>query len=154
MTCENLCETSIVAPRREVTVVPNNHLSRRALLGGVAAVMAGIGLVGPAEGALAAAKTYTVGKTTDIAVGSAKMFTVAGTPVIVTQPKKGIFKAFNGYCTHQQVPLAGIQGSNLVCNQHGASFNTTTGKVTGGPARSALPGYKVAVSGSSLKVTL
>lgn len=154
MTCENLCETSSLAPRREITVVPADHVSRRAILGGVAAALAGIGLIGPAESALAAAKTYTVGKASEVAVGSAKMYTVAGTPVIVTQPKKGVFKAFKGYCTHEQVQLAGIQGSNLVCNQHGATFNTTSGKVTGGPARSPLAAYKVAVSAGSLKVTL
>ncbi|MFM6939776.1 MAG: Rieske (2Fe-2S) protein [Rhodoluna sp.] len=154
MSCENICDPVLNGPRPEVKVVPNNHVSRRALLGGVAAVMTGIGMVGPAESALAAAKTYTVGKTTDVAVGSAKLYTVAGTPVIVTQPKKGVYKAFKGYCTHEQVQLSGIQGSNLVCNQHGATFNTTTGKVTGGPARSALAVYKVAVSGTSLKVTL
>jgi nitrite reductase/ring-hydroxylating ferredoxin subunit len=154
MTCENLCDSSVSAPRREVTVVPNNHLSRRALLGGVAAVMAGIGLAGPAESALAAAKTYTVGKTTEIPVGSAKMYQVAGVPVIVTQPKKGVFKAFNGYCTHQQVQLDSINGSNLICSQHGSSFNTTTGKVTGGPARSSLANYKASVSGTTLKISL
>ena len=154
MTCENLCETSTAAPRRAVTVVAADHISRRAILGGLAAALSGIGLIGPAESAMAAAKTYSVGKASEIAVGSAKMYTVAGTPVIVTQPKKGVFKAFNGYCTHQQVPLAGIQGSNLICNQHGASFNTTSGKVTGGPARSPLATYKVAVSAGSLKVTL
>ena len=147
MTCENL-------GARAITEIPANRITRRNLLAGVGAVLAGIGLVGPSEIALAAAKTYTVGKTTDIKVGSSKSYLVAGVSLLITQPKKGVFKAFNGYCTHQQVPLAGIQGSNLVCNQHGASFNTTSGKVTGGPARSPLAAYKVAVSAGNLKVTL
>jgi nitrite reductase/ring-hydroxylating ferredoxin subunit len=154
MTCENLTNPVTANSHRTITEIPANHLTRRAMLAGVGAALAGVGLMGPAESALAAAKTYTVGKTTDIKVGSAKMYTVAGTPVIVTQPKKGVFKAFNGYCTHQQVPLGGINGSNLVCNEHGSTFNTTSGKATGGPARSGLASYKAIVSGTTLKVSL
>ena len=154
MTCENQCATDSDSPKRETIEVPANHVTRRAMLSGLGAVLAGVGLVGPAESALAAAKTYTVGKTSDIAVGSARMYTVAGIPVLVTQPKKGVFKAFNGYCTHQQVQIDGLNGTNLVCSQHGASYNTTTGKVTGGPARSALANYKVTVAGTTLKVSI
>jgi nitrite reductase/ring-hydroxylating ferredoxin subunit len=124
------------------------------MLSGLGAVLAGVGLAAPAQSALAAAKTYTVGKTSDVKVGSARMYTVAGIPVLVTQPKKGVFKAFNGYCTHQQVQLDSLTGTNLVCSQHGSSFDTTTGKVTGGPARSALANYKVTVAGTTLKVSL
>lgn len=158
MTCENLCQTSnasIPSPAsRAVTNVAENHLNRRAVLAGIGAMLAGIGLVGPASAAQAAAKTYTVGKTTDVAVGSARMYTVAGIPVLVTQPKKGTFRAFNGYCTHERVQLSGINGSNLVCNQHGATFNTTSGKVTGGPARAGLASYKVTISNKNLKISL
>ena len=157
MTCENLCETSEFSASpasRAVIEIPANHLSRRAMLTGIGAALAGVGLVGPAENAFAAARTYTVGKTTDVAVGSARMYTVAGIPVLVTQPKKGVFKAFNGYCTHQQVQLSGLNGTNLVCEQHGSMFNTTTGKVTTGPARTGLATYKTVVSGTTLKVSL
>jgi len=124
------------------------------MLSGLGAVLSGVGLAAPAQSALAAAKTYNVGKTSDVKVGSARMYTVAGIPVLVTQPKKGVFKAFNGYCTHQQVQLDSLNGTNLVCSQHGSRFDTTTGKVTGGPARSALANYKVTVAGTTLKVSL
>jgi nitrite reductase/ring-hydroxylating ferredoxin subunit len=154
MTCENLCATDSESPKREAIEVPANHVTRRVMLSGLGAVLAGVGLVGPAESAMAAAKTYTVGKTTDVKVGSARMYNVAGIPLLVTQPKKGVFKAFNGYCTHQQVQLDGLNGTNLICSQHGSSFNTTTGKVTGGPARSALANYKVTVAGTTLKVSI
>jgi nitrite reductase/ring-hydroxylating ferredoxin subunit len=154
MTCENLCNTSADSPKHATIEVPANHVTRRAMLSGLGAVLAGVGLAAPAQSAFAAAKTYTVGKTSDVAVGSARMYTVAGIPVLVTQPKKGVFKAFNGYCTHQQVQIDGLNGTNLVCSQHGASYNTTTGKVTGGPARSALANYKVTVAGTTLKVSI
>ena len=124
------------------------------MLTGIGAALAGFGLAGPASTAFAAAKTYTVGKTSDIKVGGARMYTVAGIPVLVTQPKKGVFKAFNGYCTHQQVQLSGLDGTNVVCEQHGSKFDTTSGKVTHGPAQTSLANYKVTVSGTTLKVSL
>ena len=129
-------------------------ISRRALLAGIAGVLGAIGLSGTGEAAMAAAKTYTIGKTTDIAVKSGKMFNVAGTPVLVTQPKAGVFKAFNGYCTHERNPLGGINGSNVVCYRHGASFDSTTGAVTGGPAPRPLSKITLTVSGTALKVKL
>jgi nitrite reductase/ring-hydroxylating ferredoxin subunit len=135
-------------------IVETNQPTRRAALVGLGAVLAGIGLVGPSQAALAAAKTYTVGKTTDIKVGSAKSYLVAGVSVLVTQPKKGVFKAFKGVCTHQGGNLSSVSGKNIVCPLHGASFDSTSGKPTGGPASTGLKGYKVTVSGTSLKVTI
>jgi nitrite reductase/ring-hydroxylating ferredoxin subunit len=137
-----------------MVIVEANQPTRRAALVGLGAILAGIGLVGASESALAAAKTYTIGKTTDIKVGSAKSYVVAGTPVLVTQPKKGVFKAFKGVCTHQGGNLSGVKGTNIVCPLHGASFDSTSGKPTGGPASTGLKGYKVTVTGKVLKVTL
>ena len=154
MTCENLCSNSADSPKRPAVEVPANHVTRRAMLSGLGAVLAGVGLVGPAESALAAAKTYTVGKTTDVKVGSARMYNVAGIPLLVTQPKKGVFKAFSPICTHEGAPLNGISGTSLVCNSHGARFNTTTGAATAGPTRKALKAYKVTISKTSVRVTI
>jgi nitrite reductase/ring-hydroxylating ferredoxin subunit len=137
-----------------VVIVEANQPSRRAALAGLGALLAGVGLIGPSQAALAAAKTYTVGKTTDIKVGSAKSYLVAGVSVLVTQPKKGVFKAFKGVCTHQGGSLSSVTGKNIVCPLHGASFDSTSGKPTGGPASTGLKGYKVTLSGTSLKVTL
>lgn len=147
MTCENL-------PARTITEIPANRITRRNLLSGIGAVLAGIGLAGPAESAMAAAKTYTVGKTTDIKVGSSKSYMVAGVSLLITQPKKGVFKAFKGICTHQGGKLTSLSGPNLFCPLHGASFDSTTGKVLTGPASAPLKSYKVTVSGKTLKVTI
>ena len=137
-----------------MVIVEANQPSRRAALAGLGALLAGVGLIGPSQATLAAAKTYTVGKTTDIKVGSAKSYLVAGVSVLVTQPKKGVFKAFKGVCTHQGGSLSSVTGKNIVCPLHGASFDSTSGKPTGGPASTGLKGYKVTVSGTILKVTL
>ena len=147
MTCENL-------GARAISEIPANRITRRNLLAGVGALLASIGLVGPSEIALAAAKTYTVGKTTDIKVGSSKSYLVAGVSLLITQPKKGVFKAFKGICTHQGGKLTSLSGPNLFCPLHGASFDSTTGKVLTGPASAPLKAYKVTVTGKTLKVSI
>jgi nitrite reductase/ring-hydroxylating ferredoxin subunit len=129
-------------------------INRRALLTGIAGVLGAVGLASTGEAAMAAAKTYTIGKTTDIQVKGGKMYNIGGTPVLVTQPKAGVFRAFNGYCTHQQTPLGGINGSNVVCYQHGASYDSTTGAVTGPPATRPLTKITLTISGTTMKVKL
>ncbi len=130
-------------------------LSRRGLLSGLATGLAAIGLSTLGASAAHAAKTYTVCKTTDIKIGSGKVFRPSGssTYVLITQPRKGVWKAFNANCTHENVPVAGAVNNVVVCNQHGARFNAETGARTAGPARRALTAYKVAISGTSVKVT-
>lgn len=154
MNCETLCGTTTCD---EHSSTPSNGvLSRRGLLGTFAAAALAIGFSGFGESAMAASKTYTACKTTDIKVGSAKIVTIPKTSikVAITQPKKGVFKAFQPICTHQGAQITGLSGSNLVCRQHGATFSTTTGAATGGPTSRALKSYKVTVSGTSVKVTV
>lgn len=154
MSCESLCGTTTC---EEHSSTPNNALlSRRGLLGAFAGVAVAIGFGSFGESAMAAAKTYTACKTTDIKVGSAKIVTIPKTSikVAITQPKKGVFKAFQPICTHQGAQITGLSGSNLVCRQHGATFSTTTGAAMGGPTTKALKSYKVTVSGTSVKVTI
>ena len=154
MSCENLCATTTC---EEHDSTPSNPLlSRRGLLGAFAGVAVAIGFGSFGESAMAAAKTYTACKTTDIKVGSAKIVTIPKTSikVAITQPKKGVFKAFQPICTHQGAQITGLSGSNLVCRQHGATFSIATGAATGGPTRKALKSYKVTVSGTSVRVTI
>ena len=129
-------------------------LNRRALLTGIAGVLASIGLASTGEVALAAAKTYTVGKTSEIPVRGGKMYYVANYPVFITQPKAGVFKAFNGYCTHVPTSVTGVVGSNIICTEHGSKFDSTTGSVTKGPARRALAKINLTVTGNVMKVKL
>jgi nitrite reductase/ring-hydroxylating ferredoxin subunit len=141
-----------------VTEVPAG-LTRRAALTAFAAAFATIGLNSISESAYAAAKTYKICKTTDVKVGSARMFSVGGRGVVVTQPKKGVFKAFNANCTHQGAPLAPKVGAvrtvsgSMICPQHGAGFDTTTGAVTRGPAAAPLDKVTAKVSGTQVSVS-
>lgn len=154
MSCEQLCASHDCADHIEAP--KNAALSRRGLLAGFAGAVATIGLVSIGDAALAASKTYTACKTTDIRVGGAKLVQLPGTNIalVITQPKAGKFYALSPYCTHQTTLLSGIQGANLVCGRHGATFDTTSGAATGGPARGGLKKYITTVSGTSVKVTV
>jgi len=126
-------------------------LSRRGLLVVIASGAASIGLTGLGEVAANAAKTYTVCKTSAVPVKSGKTFSVGGKKILITQPKKGTFKAFVAVCTHQGGALNGASNNEIVCNLHGARFDATTGAGTA-PAPMPLGKVSVSVSGGSVKV--
>lgn len=144
--CAGTCETN-------ATKIAGG-INRRALLTGIAGALGAIGLAGIGDAAQAAAKTYIVAKKSDIPVKSGELFHVNGTPVFITQPKPGVFKAFNGWCTHERQELGGMSGKNIACYQHGATFDPTTGARNGGPALRALKKITLTVSGNNLKVTI
>ena len=135
-------------------------VTRRAALTALAAALASVGLTQASDSAYAAAKTYNACKTTDIKVGGARMLSIGGKAVVITQPKKGTFRAFYGNCTHQGALLANKvgpitpQGTSLVCPQHGAKFDTTSGQATAAPASRPLLKIKLTVVKTQIKVTL
>ncbi len=105
-------------------------------------VLLGVGAMGAAAAALAACgpgdngassvptavKTGPIAKTTDIPVGSGKIFT--SPPVVVTQPTAGNFKAFSSICTHQGCPVTKIDGRTIMCTCHGSEYSIVDGSVT------------------------
>ena len=102
-------------------------ISRRGLLVAFAAGTAAIGLTGLSEVAANAAKTYTVCKTSAVPVKGGKTFSVGGKKILITQPKKGTFKAFVAVCTHQGGALSGAKNNEIVCPLHGARFDADSG---------------------------
>jgi nitrite reductase/ring-hydroxylating ferredoxin subunit len=126
-------------------------ISRRGLLLTFSSGMAAIGLTALSATAANAAKTYTVCKTGDIAVRSGKTFTVAGKKILITQPKKGSFKACVAICTHADSALNGASNNEIVCQSHGARFDATTGMAKAVAPR-ALQKVTVSVSAGSVKV--
>ena len=157
--CTDVCGTSSCEsgerPNHPMNVNAPSAFSRRNLFRGLSAGLAAVGLVSLSDAAFAAS-AVTVCKTNDVKVGSARIFNLAGgKSVVITQPKKGVFKAFSAYCTHEKIKLDGISGTNLICSKHNAYFDTTTGaRANRSPARSDLPKYVVTVSGTSVKVTI
>ena len=139
---------------REPGTALKPNMTRRRMLQAAAVGLAAIGLSIPAEAAMAASTQVKAGKASTVPLKSGRSFTLKGQYIIVTQPKKGVYKAFSGICTHQPQYITGISGTNLVCRAHGAYFDTTTGNPTGGPGRRALTHYKVTNKSGMLYITL
>jgi Rieske Fe-S protein len=89
-------------------------------------------------------------KTTDIPVGSGKIFDKQN--VVVTQPTAGKFKAFSATCTHQGCQVSTVQNGTINCPCHGSQFSVADGSVKGGPAPRPLSGKTVTVSGENITV--
>jgi nitrite reductase/ring-hydroxylating ferredoxin subunit len=132
-------------------------ISRRNFFAGVAIAAGSLGLSSIASSAEAASKKYKVCSIKDVKVGGGSIFKLSaagGIQILITQPKAGVFRAFNPACTHQGFRLGSISGSNIVCPIHRATFDTTTGKVTRGPAQVPLQKYTLTVENNSLFVAL
>jgi Rieske Fe-S protein len=100
-------------------------------------------------GSSAAAGPLTV-KETDIPVGSGKIFPDVQT--VITQPKKGEFKAFSAVCTHQGCVVDAVT-TTINCPCHGSKYSITDGSVVNPPAPQPLPPKTIKVEGDTLTVT-
>ena len=150
--------------------------SRRAVLGGVAAVGASAvlaacgsdepsgesggdagadsgngGGVDGEPGSDGGSSGGALASTTDIPVGSGAVFQDA--KVVITQPSEGEFKAFSAVCTHQGCTVNSVKGDTIQCNCHGSQFSTVDGSVKRGPATKGLATKKVTVDGDNLNVS-
>ena len=148
-TCVGACEAET-----------HNHqqLSRKALLGGFAALLTGVGLSNFGSAAAEAATSYKVAKTSAIGLKSAKVFTVKGVSILITQPKTGVFRAFKNICSHQpkRLPAQKISGGAITCYEHGQQYNADTGATTGSANQTnrALTKYATKVKSGYVYVTI
>jgi len=92
-----------------------------------------------------------IGPTSALAVGRSVSFTDpnSGGPAIALQPKAGTYLAYTAVCTHQGCTVS-FEGSQFACPCHGATFDATSGNVTGGPARGPLTKIAVQVVNGQL----
>lgn len=111
----------------------------------------GSGSGGPGSGGSGGSGSAQV-SLASIPVGGAVSATLAGQPIVVSQPTAGQVVAFSAVCTHQGCTVA-PQGKEFDCPCHGSRFDATTGDVLNGPARDPLPKLKAEVSGDSVTVT-
>ena len=146
-----------------------DQTTRRAVLGGVAAVGAGALLAAcggdePTDSVGGGAASTSGGDggadspeggllatTDEVPVGGGTVFQKE--KVVVTQPTEGDFKAFTAVCTHQGCTVGSVEGDTIQCNCHGSQYDSADGKVRKGPATKALAPKKVTVEGNEIVVS-
>lgn len=140
----------------EAENAPPRRLVCGALLagvGGAALSACGSSGAGSAPTSTSSSPTVAAGKpiiaAAKVPVGG--MTLISGLGLVVTQPKKGEFRAFSAICTHQGNPLdPSFADGNLHCSRHGSEFSPVDGHVERGPATRALPEIKVKVDGGQV----
>ncbi len=122
-------------------------LNRRSTLG-LAVASAVTSIFGFTSAASAASKNIV--KLAKVKVGGTYSFQLPnGAPALLFRTKKGVF-AYQRVCTHQGGLVAYFPPRKLlICPLHNSSFDPfKAGQVVSGPAITALPSVKVAVSGT------
>ncbi|AOR35175.1 iron-sulfur protein [Streptomyces fodineus] len=92
-----------------------------------------------------------LGSTSDIPEGGGKVF--KDQKVVVTQPKKGEFKAFSAICTHLGCTVNKVANGTIDCPCHGSKFDVADGSVAHGPAKRPLPAKSIKVENNSIRLT-
>ncbi len=129
-------------------------ISRRCMIGGSVAVLATL----VAGETASAASQFRVGDAIDYPVGTIVLVTIpkktwfGKKKVSLLSTAKGFF-AFEATCTHEPY-LMRLSGKKLVCNKHGAAFNTKTGAPIYGPTRRSLTKYSVTVTDGVVYLTI
>ncbi len=67
---------------------------------------------------------------------------------------EGTVYAISDECTHVGGPLSQgtVDGTTVTCPLHGATFDLTTGNVTGPPAASSVTRYEVRMEGGEIQI--
>jgi Rieske Fe-S protein len=99
-------------------------------------------------GSSAAAQGSALATTSEIPVGSGKIFT--SEKVVITQPSSGEIKAFSAVCTHMGCLVSTISNGTIDCPCHGSRYSISTGAVVSGPAPSPLPAAPIKVTGTNI----
>ena len=96
-----------------------------------------------------------VGSVDDLEVGAVMAVTVEGVEIALARTEEGFF-AVRDKCTHGAVKLSEgeVDGCELECWLHGATFDLRTGKPSGLPAVTPVAVYPVTVVGDDVFVSL
>ena len=91
----------------------------------------------------------------DILPGQAKLVEVQGNEIAIFN-LAGSYHAIDNSCTHVGGPLCEgkIDGREVTCPWHGATFDITTGQALGPPAFEPATCYEVRVEGSDIKIQI
>lgn len=110
-------------------------------LGAAAALSACGGQDGPPDGP---ARSVDAGAVGDVPVGSGVKVDRDGVQAVVARPAEDTVVAFSPVCPHQGCMVV-PEEQLYVCPCHASQFDLATGEVRGGPARTGLTPYPVAV---------
>jgi len=96
-----------------------------------------------------------VAKTDEIVPGQGKMVEVSGKKIALFNVEGSIY-AIDDTCTHRGGPLSegSLDGKEVTCPWHGATYDVTTGDALGPPAPKGVARYNVRVEGSSIEVEI
>lgn len=124
--------------------------------GGTTASSGGQNTAAATGGATSAAASASSGggssalaATTDVPVEGGKIIS-SGSPVVITQPASGTFKAFTAVCTHNQCTVGSVSGNVISCPCHGSQFSAKDGSVIQGPAAAPLASKSITVTGGQI----
>lgn len=94
-----------------------------------------------------------VATTRDIPAGEMRSFIVDHTPVVICSINNQYY-ALADECSHDSAPISEghLDGNNVVCPRHGATFDLHTGNVTGPPAVVGIDKYELKVEGEDILV--
>ena len=96
---------------------------------------------------------HKVATTNDLEPGAVICVEVAGTRIALYN-LDGAYFATSASCTHVEADLCDgdVEGEEIVCPLHFATFNIKTGLCTGPPAEEDLVTYEVRVSGDDIEI--
>ncbi len=94
-----------------------------------------------------------VAEVSEIPPGDMKAVRVGNEEILVVNVD-GSFHACDDVCTHSYASLSegDLDGAEVQCPLHGATFNVTTGEVLTPPAAEALRRFEVRVEGSDVLI--
>lgn len=130
-------------------------VGRREALGAAGVAACGLALAGCGAGdaeakPVAGIKGQVIAKTADVPVGGGTV--VRKWKIVVTQPSKGVYKAFGSACPHRGCAVGAPRDNVMRCPCHGSEFAADTGEVMTGPATRSLVAYQVKVEGDGIVV--
>lgn len=98
---------------------------------------------------------HAVLKAGDLGVGEATRVVVDARQICLVRLDDGVY-AIDNVCTHADASLAEgyVDGTNIECPLHAATFDIKTGKVTKPPAVVDLRTYPVKIDGNTILIAL
>ncbi|MEU9923319.1 Rieske (2Fe-2S) protein [Streptomyces griseoluteus] len=96
-------------------------------------------------------QAQALGSVSEIPEGGGKIFDAQ--KVVVTQPKKGEYKAFSAICPHQGCALDKVADGTVDCPCHGSRFRISDGSVARGPATEPLAAKEIMVHGNTVHLS-